>query len=322
MSAPAVVTDHLSKIFPARRGWRRLQRPLGVTAVRDVSLTVEDGELFGLLGPNGAGKTTLVKMLCTLIAPSSGRAVVAGCDLSAGMAIRAAVGLVVADERSFYWRISARRNLRFFAAMHGLTGAAAEQRIDEVLEAVQLRERADTPFSDFSTGMKQRMAIARGLLHRPRLLFLDEPTRSLDPTATAELHVHLLRLMQERRMTVFLITHDLAEAEKLCTRVAVMHRGRVQAVGSPADLRRHLRPQRRYTLTVDRIDPAAVAALEPLVDELQCAASQLTFSVGESGRRLTAALDCLRAHDIAIHTIEGQPPTLEEVFAQLTQPEP
>ncbi|MEJ2748263.1 MAG: ABC transporter ATP-binding protein [Anaerolineae bacterium] len=222
----AIEARHLSKQFDKPQGWRRLARMTPVTAVSDLSLAIPEGELFGLLGPNGAGKTTLVKMLCTLILPSSGGVTVAGHDLAEAGAIRAAVGLVVSDDRSFYWRLSARRNLVFFAAMHGLYGRAAAERIDQVLADVDLLDVADRRFGQFSSGMKQRLAVARSLLHRPRILFLDEPSRSLDPTATHRLHTLIRRLMAEQEMTIFLITHDLAEAEALCDRVAFMHRGR------------------------------------------------------------------------------------------------
>jgi ABC-2 type transport system ATP-binding protein len=317
---PSVVVhaDMLGKTYPPRSGWRRLQRQLGTTAVRDVSLTVYAGELFGLLGPNGAGKTTLAKLLCTLILPTNGRGSVGGHDLSQSQAIRAVTGLVVADERSFYWRLSVQRNLQFFAAMHHLHGAEAAQRIDEVLEAVQLRDRTETRFSDLSTGMRQRVAIARGLLHRPKILFLDEPTRSLDPVSTADLHQRIRELMQVRGMTVFLITHDLHEAEKLCSRVAVMHQGRVRAVGSPDDLRRQVRPQRRYTLTLDAVSPAALGALEPLVSELHTSNGLLHFTIPELRDHLSAILDLLRSHDTAIHAIESRTASLEELFAHLT----
>ena len=149
---------------------------------------------WGLTGPE---KTTLIKLLCTLIAPDSGRARVMGHDLKQQEAIKYAVGLVVADERSFYWRLSVRHNLDFFAAMLNLPGPAARQRIDAVLEMVGLTAEAGRRVSELSTGMRQRLAIARGLLHQPRLLFLDEPTRSLDPLAAAHLHDLIRRLVAD-----------------------------------------------------------------------------------------------------------------------------
>ncbi|MEM7113344.1 MAG: ABC transporter ATP-binding protein, partial [Chloroflexota bacterium] len=236
---------------------KRFERPSlrkngeGITAVHPLTLTIPQGELFGLLGPNGAGKTTLVKMLCTLVLPTSGQATIAGYSLDQGSAIRSTVGLVLSDERSFYWRLSAQRNLAFFAAMHGLRGAKARERVVAVLRDVDLADVGKRPFGQLSSGMKQRLAIARGLLHQPQILFLDEPSRSLDPVATQNLHELIQRLRQEQGMTIFLITHDLAEAEKLCDRVGLMHKGKLGKIGSPATLRRELWTKRRYLLTID-----------------------------------------------------------------------
>ncbi len=234
----AIETQNLTKHYALSRGWRRLSRARPARAVQDVNLRIDSGELFGLLGPNGAGKTTLVKMLCTLILPTHGSATVAGFSLRRASEIRAAVGMMVSDDRSFYWRLSGRENLQFFAALYRLHGTTAHRRVDEVLEQVDMSAHANRRFSDYSTGMKQRIALARCLLHRPRILFLDEPSRSLDPSATQRLHDLLRRLIAEHTMTVFLITHDLSEAEKLCNRVAVMSNGRIRMVGEPAEMRK------------------------------------------------------------------------------------
>ena len=321
----AVETNQLSKTYIKPQGWRRVSRNKPVTAVTDVTLTVEKGELFGLLGPNGAGKTTFVKMLCTLILPTGGSATVAGHPLSADRAIKAVTGLVVSDERSFYWRLSAWRNLQFFAALHGLYGRAADERIRAVLEEVNLLDVADQSFSSYSSGMKQRVAIARALLHQPQILFLDEPSRSLDPTATQRLHTLILELMAKRGMTAFLITHDLAEAEKLSDRVALMHKGQIRQIGRPADLRRTLQPQRKYVLTVGEMETAVRSQLIQKFPTITLAdpasQPQINFSAGEADGLLTAVLDFLRQNEINVHTIDSEPPSLEEVFAHYTQDE-
>jgi ABC-2 type transport system ATP-binding protein len=320
-----VVTEGLSKTFVPPEGWRRWRRPGGaITAVHEVSLQIGTGELFGLLGPNGAGKTTLTKMLCTLILPTAGSAQIMGYGLEQTQAIRTAVGLVVTDERSFYWRLSGYRNLQFFAALHGLRGQAAEQRIQHLLQTVGLSHAAEQRFSGYSSGMKQRLAIARALLHQPRLLFLDEPSRSLDPTATAQLH-QLIRQLQADGVTIFLITHDLVEAEKLCDRVAVMANGRVQTIGAPHLLAAQLPQERQYQLRLGST-PEGLPALDGIVSPYQCQLdpenpheSLLRFAAGERDERLTAVLDQLRAAHIPILTIDSRPPTLEEVFRHHTQ---
>lgn len=319
----AVETFNLSKAFAPRRGWRRFSRARPVSAVNEVNLQVGQGETFGLLGPNGAGKTTLVKMLCTLILPTAGGARVAGYTLDRPAAIRAGVGLVVTDERSFYWRLTGRQNLHFFAAMHGLYERAAYERIAEVLDAVELSDRADTPFRHYSTGMRQRLAMARGLLHRPQILFLDEPTRSLDPTAQARLHRMLVQLARERGVTIFLITHDLAEAEKLCDRVAVMHQGQVQIAGTPADLRRQLVQRMYYQIRVRRWHPEMKTELRQWVPALAVetagSGALLRFEATDGDDLLDNVLGYLTAATAGIDSIEGQPPSLEEVFAYVTR---
>lgn len=317
----AIETYGLTKRFDTAAGWLTKQTVGRGTAVADVSLAIEQGEIFGLLGPNGAGKTTLTKMLCTLILPTSGRAVVAGYPLEQAEQIRAATGLVVTDERSFYWRLSAYHNLKFFAALHGLFGSTADERIEQVLQDVGLTRYASQRFSNFSSGMKQRLAIARALLHQPQLLFLDEPSRSLDPTATNQLHALIAQLLTRKQVTIFLITHDLAEAEKLCQRVAVMHEGRVQVVGEPQTLRYQLQQNLRYVVRV------GAAVVEPALNllgsdaKIVCheGACTVIFYAGEQDGRLTAVIDTLRHHNLPILSITSQPPTLEEVFQHFTQ---
>ncbi len=316
---------NLTKTFEPPRGWRRLARQRGTTAVNDVNLTVQAGELFGLLGPNGAGKTTLVKILCTLIRPSSGAATIAGHTFEDSGQIRENVGLAVTDERSFYWRLTAYQNMKFFATLYGLRGQEADKRIQTVLESVNLAEFSQRPFSNFSSGMKQRLAIARSLLHLPQILFLDEPSRSLDPVATIRLHNLILDLMNRHEMTIFLITHDLLEAEKLCDRVAVMHEGRIQVVGRPSELRRRLQPQQQYAVSVDDISDTAEEAIRPILPDLRVEKSgphiRLLFKTGESDGSLTPIIDTLRQNGVTIKSIEGHPPSLEEVFAHFTETE-
>ena len=318
----AIETQNLSKHYVPSRGWRRLRRVPEAIAVQDVNLRIESGELFGLLGPNGAGKTTLVKMLCTLVLPTEGSATVAGFPLQRASEIRAAVGLMVSDDRSFYWRLSGRENLTFFAAMYRLHGTTARRRVDEVLQQVDMVAHAKQRFSDYSTGMKQRIALARCLLHRPQILFLDEPSRSLDPSATQGLHNLLRRLIIERSVTVFLITHDLTEAEKLCNRVAVMSNGQIRTIGEPSALREQLTRQFRYVLHVDALSPATEKSLRDLVPDLTVdsigAHYQLRFTVGAFDVALTPLLDCLRQNGVTILSIESKPPSLDEVFAHFT----
>jgi ABC-2 type transport system ATP-binding protein len=233
--------EGLSKRFPVRRGWKdSLRRPRGTEwteVVRDVRCEIRAGECFGLLGPNGAGKTTLFKMLATLVLPDAGTASVGGFDLVRDAAkVRRLLTPVIADERSLYWRISARENLRLFASLHGLHGSAARERIAELLATVELADSAKM-VGMFSSGMKQRLLIARALISRPRILLLDEPTRSLDPISARALREFLRTEIAGRQgCTIFLATHSTEEALELCDRVAVLDRGRIRAIGAAATL--------------------------------------------------------------------------------------
>jgi len=321
----AIETEALTKIYTRSQLWRPGMDSEPLTAVSNVSFALEKGEMYGLLGPNGAGKTTLVKMLCTLILPTSGKASVAGIDLKNDRAIRSVTGLVVSDERSFYWRLSLRRNLQFFAALHGLYGRTAEEHIGRVLRAVNLEDRSDQRFSDLSSGMRQRLAIARALLHIPKVLVLDEPTRSLDPVATAQIHNLLSQLREDEDITILLITHDLAEAESMCERVALMHKGQIQAVGAPKELRRRLDPRRHYVLTIDKPAPPVQEMLNQLLPDYQLTVAgmdngrnDLSFTAGESDGLLEAVLNLLNVNGAHVYTIEGTPPTMEAVFAHFT----
>jgi len=210
-----------------------------LTTLDSVNLKVREGEVLGLLGPNGAGKSTLIKILCTLILPSEGNAYVNGYDVvKEGQKARSSIGFVTTDERSFYWRLSGRENLQFFATLHNLPQAQVKARVEELLDVVNLKHRADEPFLNYSAGMKQRMAIARGLLNDPKVLFMDEPTRSLDPGAAKSLRDFIKEhIVGERGKTVFISTHQLDEAEQLCDQVAILDEGRIKVQGSPAELK-------------------------------------------------------------------------------------
>jgi ABC-2 type transport system ATP-binding protein len=203
---------------------------------------VREGEVFGLLGPNGAGKTTLIKILCTLIFPSAGTASVNGYDvLKESKKVRESIGYVTTDERSFYWRLTGRQNLEFFANLHNYYSSQARERVSELLEIVNLENRADDPFLSYSAGTKQRLAIARGLINDPQVLFMDEPTRSLDPKAAQSARDFISSyIVKEHEKTIFLSTHNLSEAEQLCNRIAILDDGKIKIAGSPQDLKSSL----------------------------------------------------------------------------------
>jgi ABC-2 type transport system ATP-binding protein len=253
--ALAIDARDLVKRYPKARKWRdavRLRPRESVEALRGLSLQVPRGTVHGLLGANGAGKTTLLKVLATLVLPTSGEARVEGHDvLTRGDAVRASLGLVVAEERSFYWRLSGRDNLFFFAALHDLSGPARARQVDELLAVVGLEESARRPYREYSSGMRQRLSIARGLLASPRVVLMDEPTRALDPPSAAWIRRFVREtLVGERGATVLLATHDLLEAETTCDRLSLVEGGRIVAEGTPAELKQTFDRAARSTLTV------------------------------------------------------------------------
>ena len=323
----AIEILNLSKRYPqTNRMWRWLRQHSASTpeAVSHINLSVREGELFGLLGPNGAGKTTLVKLLCTLILPTTGSARVGGFDLTQSDRVRDQVGMVTGDERSFYWRLSGRQNLEFFAALCNLPKRQIAPRVSEVLAQLGLSAVGDTPFQTYSSGMRQRLSIARAILHRPRILFLDEPTRSLDPNSTRQLHSLIQdELLAREGMTIFLTTHRLDEAAKLCERVGIMHKGRLQAVGTLADLRQSLQARHRYHLAVTDLTLAQVELLGQQVPALR----QEAPGDGVTQLVLTAADDHLLSDAITrivmaggrIQAVQHEEVSLEELFVTLTQ---
>jgi len=206
-------------------------------ALDAVSLTVEEGVLFGLLGANGAGKTTLLRLVCTLLRPSAGRIEVLGHDSRRDAeAVRRCVGVVLGGERAVYWRLTGRENLLYAAALHGVPPAVARARASDLLRLVGLSDRADDLVERYSTGMRQRLGLARALMPDPPILVLDEPTAGLDPAGVAELRRLLGELRGARTRTILLATHNVAEAERLCDVVGILHRGRLVACDSPAAL--------------------------------------------------------------------------------------
>ncbi len=230
---PAILAEGLAKSF-RRPGGLLGGRGVPVHAIRDIDLALPRGALLGILGPNGAGKTTFLKLLATLLLPDAGRLLVDGRDcVREGRHVRARVGLVTGDERSFYWRLTGRQNLAFFGALHDLDGARSRARIAELAGALGLEAVLDARVDGYSTGMRQRLAVARGLLHDPSVLLLDEPTRSLDQEAAASLRALLANLAREGRHTVVLVTHAPEEARALCTHLATMREGVLRIEASP-----------------------------------------------------------------------------------------
>lgn len=266
VAPPAVSIHNLGKSFPVRRSLRDLLRhPVSrsrAKVIRGISFDVRDGELFGILGLNGAGKTTLLKILATLIVPDVGEASVGGRDVRTnGHGVRGVAAMVTAEERSLNWRLSAFENLRLFAGLHRMPAGEAFARIREALASVGLSESGSKLVGSYSSGMRQRLLLARALLSSPRVLLMDEPTRSLDPLAAHEFR-RMLRddIVDKGGATVVLATHNAEEAFAYCDRVAVIHHGRVAALGSGRELAARF-AQNAYRIFTPAVDHPAFDAL-------------------------------------------------------------
>ncbi|GIF75261.1 daunorubicin resistance protein DrrA family ABC transporter ATP-binding protein [Asanoa siamensis] len=239
VAQPVIQVDELARTFRSRKGlFRRTGKE--VEAVKGVSFAVERGELFGLLGPNGAGKTTTIKMLITLLMPTGGQARVLGHDVvDDARDVRRKVGYVFGGDRGLYERLSGLDNLRYFAELYGVPPRESKQRIAELLELVGLDGREKERVEGYSRGMRQRLHIARGLLHRPEVLFLDEPSIGIDPVGARELRATVKNLV-DTGTTVLLTTHYMFEADELCDRIAVIAQGRIVALDTPAGLKQQV----------------------------------------------------------------------------------
>lgn len=294
-------------------------------AVDGVDLHVEEGEVFGILGPNGAGKTTTMRMLATLLEPTSGTATVLGHDLRTGArAIRRRLGAVLSGERSLYWKLTARENLEYFAALYHVPPAEAGPRIARILEAVHLTDRADDYVEKFSTGMRQRLVLARAMLPDPELLLLDEPTVGLDPQAARDLRERILQLRDEGR-TVLLTTHYMEEADQLCDRIAIVDHGRIVALDTPDGLKRALKATEVVRLEVtapETADSALVARVGTAgqVTQQQRENGSLHLTVHCSSARdlVPIVIEAAREESAEVRNIAVLPISLEDVFISLT----
>ncbi len=327
----AIKIEGVTKRFPKLKRYREmLFHPFKreeITALRGVDLRVKKGELFGLLGVNGAGKTTLIKILCTLVHPNEGEAWVNGFDTTKhSWEIRKTIGYVISEERSFYWRLTGRQNLEFFAALYNLNQQEAQKRIKSVLKLLDLTNSADKMFKDYSTGMRQKLAIARGLLTDPLIVFMDEPTRSLDPLAAHHLRDFVIQEIVGRQgRTVFFSTHNLQEAE-ICQRIAILDEGKIKLCDEPAKIREQYSRPRCYLKTLNP-DPEQVNRV--LNDISWIKRVKMTPGNGleckvefEPGRgAISELVKRLVQNNVSIEACYPLKATLEEIFGELTSKE-
>jgi ABC-2 type transport system ATP-binding protein len=293
------------------RGLRKSYK--NVEAVKGIDLDVYAGETFGFLGPNGAGKSTTIKILCTLADASAGTAKVAGFDVATERdAVRRSIGLVF-QEPTLDGYLSAEQNLRFHGELYGVERISAAARRTEVLEMVGLAERRHDLVQTFSGGMRRRLEIARGLLHSPRVLFLDEPTIGLDPQTRASIWTYIRELHKREEITVFVTTHYMDEAEH-CDRIAIVDQGRIVALDTPANLKAAVGKDRVKISTTD--DAAAIAALHRQFGlEAQMVEGLVTFAVAEGAAFVPQLFERL---GVPITSVTVARPSLDDVFLNFT----
>ena len=298
---PIITVNNLSKKFKS------------LTAVDDISFSVNEGEVFGFLGPNGAGKTTTINILCTLLSPTSGAAAIAGHDcVGEPEPVRSAIGLIFQDT-TLDSGLTAYENLKFHAYLYNLDRKLTEKRIDEMLGVVELTARKNDLIKNFSGGMKRRLEIARGLLHYPRVLFLDEPTLGLDPQTRNTIWEFINTLRQREKITVFMTTHYMEEAEN-CGRIAIIDHGKIIAEGTPAKLKEMVRGDIVRVSTDD--DRKAIAEIKDLFDIAAREENGGLFLETERGEEFIPKL----IHSLTMKTrsVSLEKPTLNDVFLKLT----
>ncbi len=319
----AIRTENLSRVYKIRGG--RKTEPKSLLALDQINLEVRPGELFGLLGPNGAGKTTLIKILTTLLAPSSGHAWVAGFDVAAQPDhVRPRINMVSGGEASGYGLLTVRENLWMFSQFYGLPSAVANQNIKHLLEVVGLADRINTKSSDLSTGLRQKMNIVRGFMTDPDVLFLDEPTLGLDVGASREVRRFIRSWVDDNpTRTLLLTTHYMVEADELCDRVAIINQGKVLACDSPNNLKRNLQQDALFHLEVSPFNGSlsasnfeALPGVCNVVHEPQDGFDILDLILEEE-QALAGVVNTLNTAQVRLLNLQKNLPTLEDVFVKL-----
>lgn len=292
-----------------------------VTAVNNISISVKPGELFGLLGPNGAGKTTLINMLSTMVEPSGGNALVWGHDVvKEADLVRQNIGVVFQDT-TLDDRLTGRENLDLHGRLYGLDGKTRKKRIQDVLSLVELTERADVIVKTYSGGMMRRLEIARGLMHHPKVLFLDEPTLGLDPQTRLHIWEYIHKLNKEEAVTILLTTHYMEEADRLCDRIAIIDYGQIVALDTPQDLKNMLGGD---VITLGLEDPRDVGKLCSSYQKDGCAnivegkKNEVFITVNNGERQIPHILALASQAGIPIISVSLRKPTLDDVFIHYT----
>lgn len=318
----AIEVSHLRRVYKAAIGVLR-RKTKEVIAVDDISFDVQPGELFGLLGPNGAGKTTTTKMLTTLLIPTGGTARILGYDVvKQAETLRSRIGFIFGGERGLYWRLSGIDNLRYFASLYHVDPEVSKKRIPYLLELVGLADRGNEKVEGYSRGMKQRLHVARTLLHDPEILFLDEPTIGLDPVGARDLRL-IIRNLQAEKKTILLTTHYMFEADALCQRIAVINHGCIIALDTPEGLKRHVRDLSVIELEVFGIPLEIVERLraQPYIETVSVEDREQKQALLIHSPRGAEAVPDVMANltGLKIGKVIVREPTLEDAYVRLVE---
>jgi ABC-2 type transport system ATP-binding protein len=316
----AIEVENLRRVYRTTIGVFRRQTK-EVVAVDGINFYIKPGELFGLLGPNGAGKTTTVKMLATLLIPSSGTARVMDFDIvKQAEEVRPRIGFIFGGERGLYWRLSGVDNLRYFASLYHVDPKISSRRIPELLEMVGLKDRGKEKVEGYSRGMKQRLHIARTLLHDPEVLFLDEPTIGLDPIGARETR-QVIRNLQSEQKTILLTTHYMFEADLLCDHIAVINQGKIVALNTPDGLKEHVKDLSVIEVEVFGVPEETIVQLRelPFVDAVSVENRDQKQSLRIQSERGSEAIQELLAslNGVRVGRVTVQEPTLEDAYVRL-----
>ena len=290
----------------------------GLTAVDELNLAINYGEVFGLLGPNGAGKTTTISMLCTIINPSSGSATVNGFDILKQSAnVRRSIGIVFQDP-SIDDRLTGRENLQLHACLYDMPTELTKKRIAEVLNLVELEDRADSAMKTYSGGMRRRLELARGLLHHPKVLFLDEPTLGLDPQTREHLWAYIENLARTTEITIILTTHYMEEADRLCSRVAIIDYGKIKVIDTPTNLKAALKGD-VITITTAQPEKLTTRLTElRLISNIDSSRGSIRLTVSNAEKLIPRLIKIAAEIGVEVGSVSIHHPTLNDVFLHYT----
>lgn len=289
-----------------------------LTAVDHIELNVPEGSIYGLLGPNGAGKSTTIRLLCTLLKPSEGTASVGGFDIiESPVSVREIIGVMPEESNhTLYPAMSTYENLEYFGKLYGIPEAEIPERIEELLSFMGLWERKDDPAGELSTGNRQRLALCRALLHRPRVILLDEPTSALDPIAAKKVRELILSLAEKYRQTFFINSHNLAEVQRICDRIAIIDKGRILLSGKTKELQSKLQASQNFTIRVtDDLEKAlSIAKSMKFVTSAEKEVDSLQVTIEDPMGNNSTLMKSLLSHGVNIIEFAEQEATLEDLY--------